>query len=289
MPDLARIERCGSVGSRVVSRLSAAGAVTCARYPEGDLLGAVLPADSGLSCEEVGTLSSPADRCVQRDNVVFVGGALAAGRLERNLARRLAHAGPHVPPEGARFHAFAVLDEKLRSTPAYIEATVLGDDPQRLLVSLTFGDPGQAEDFVTIAQDRAAYTAVPWSGEADGDPLPHVVALLYSSLDQLSQAGQSEETVSARKTLAEAKALLEQSSWLQGTSTTWRQDESSSTAPPLLSHCKSPLCAWAALAPHVPAPTLVEAKERSVRITFDFGQAHFSFERALSVLSSTSR
>jgi sec-independent protein translocase protein TatC len=237
---------CGALSSDLVMRSAAGHVATCLRYPDGDLL-AARPAgewDEVSGCPE---LPAWAD-CSQERGTLFVGTRLAVARLNRNLDAGLAEPGPHVPPEGAYFHRFQVLDSGRNRSATFVTLTALSGAYDLVQLGLTFQSPGQAEDFAALlAGANAASVPYSLSRAAEQARTSEAVRMLLDAVDALEKGG-----AGAAAKVAAARRLLD-----------------TAGSRPDLAECDTAACAWAALGPDLPAASEVSVSERTVNASFD--------------------
>jgi len=238
------------VNSRAAERV-------CAVYQEGAVLLAA-PADEVEAsdlCPAAGQI--PGVTCETVADIAVIGPPMLVARYLANRDPRLADSDPLALDDDARHSLFVSLLSTPRQQRAYLRVTEYeGDDGHTLRIALSFGDPKEAEHFVTtLDTDIEMAEQVPSASPPTG-PVVAAVEELTAAVESLASRLPEKEVADVYRRVLLVRALLR-----------GETSAAESAAGGLLA-CQVSPCAYSYLARYLPKPTEIEARGRVVTLEF---------------------
>ncbi len=232
--------------------------LVCAVYSEGTMLLAT-PGD-GMAVEDLcsDNLEGTGVACSIADDIAVLGPPMLVARYLANHDQRLADSDPLALDDEALHSIFISLQSTPREQRAYLRATEYNDeDGPKLQIALSFGDPREADHFVTSLETDVLLTGLIATPTPPSGPVVEAVEQLAAAVESLATRLPQKEVADVYRKVLVARALL--------------RGESSATggAAGRLLACKVSPCAYSYLAPYLPKPTDTTVKGRVVFLEFD--------------------
>ncbi len=234
-----------------------AGERVCAVYTEGTMLLAAPRPEIEVADLCQGATATAGISCNVIADMVAMGPPMLVARYLANREQRVSDSDPLALDDDALHSLFVSLQSTPREQRAYLRVTEYGGEEgeNRVRIALSFGDPNDAEQFLTALE-----TGVTASGQFSPSPLsgPLVAALeeLAGAVEGLASRLPQDEASEVTLQISRARALMR-----------GETSPAQSAAGGILA-CQTSPCAYAYLAPYLPAPAESQAIGRVVTLEF---------------------
>lgn len=242
----------------------------CAVYTEGTvLLAAPAPGVAAADfCPPEAETGGTA--CNTVADIAVLGAPMLVARYLANRGDGLAESDPLSLDDDALHSVFISLQSTPRELRSYVRVTELdGEDGNRVRLALSFGDPKEADHFVTTLEDEVAAAGQFAAPSAVLSPTAKALEELAAAVEGLAALLPEEDVSDVSHRISKARELL------RGETAAGR-----SAAGGLLA-CEASPCAYTYLAPYLNAPSETEVKGRVVKLEFAGDEVDFASLREM--------
>ena len=229
----------------------------CARYTEGNVL--LLRSDSLDTADYCASLPDDSgERCVSIDDIHVIGQPMLVARYMSNMEDGRQDADPLKVDDTTVFSQFVSLLATPKQQRSYLRFTFTGGEEPELQLDLSFSDANEAEHFIhALDNNEQVQTSVAEDLSIPEVALAAAIEELCAAVEILAAKHNSTELKQVRKRLQRARELAGQAP--------------AATVRTPFGSCTTAACAYAALAPLLPASFETDQRGRVITLLYSEG------------------